>query len=252
MTTRVAACLGAILAAVALAGCGGAGDGGRVSVWVTRDDGRSVLIDETVPSGLTALQAVDRVADIGTRYGGRYLQSVDGLEGSLDRQQDWFLYVNGYEADRGGAELIGRDGDIVWWDFHDWSEREAPLVAGAYPEPFLHGHHGERRPVLVLYESAGQAGHAVQIGRQVAADEVRAAALGEAPADANVISLVGGPERLELRFRSGDQGVARPGAPVVLTVGGPAVERLAADPAAYRFRYAVGVPAEDGPDRAAP
>src|SRR5205823_3931650 len=50
--------LPAALAGVALlAGCGGAGGGGKATVWVTRDEGRHVVLTGTVPAGLTAMQA---------------------------------------------------------------------------------------------------------------------------------------------------------------------------------------------------
>ena len=132
--------------AAALAGCAGgepAADGGSATLWVTRDRGATVLHDEKVPAGVTVLQALDRVADIETRYGGRFVQAVDGIEGSLDRGDDWFYYVNGYLAERGAAEYRLRDGDVAWWDYRDWAgggEREDRVVVGAFPEPFLHGY----------------------------------------------------------------------------------------------------------------
>ena len=59
-------------ALVVLAGCGHERTGsGTASLWITRDRGASVLLVQTVPAGLTAMQALDRKADISTRYGGR-------------------------------------------------------------------------------------------------------------------------------------------------------------------------------------
>ena len=242
MRLRPVACIAAVaFAAVALAGCGGGGEGGgSASVWVTRDDGRTRLVVGTAPAGLNAIQALDRVAKLTTRYGGRYVQSVDGIAGSASGRHDWFLYVNGYEADRGGVEITLRDGDVAWWDFHDWSRSESLLVAGAFPEPFLHGYGGSRRDVHVLYASPGLAGAARQLGKIVRAIAVRPLADG-APAAANVVVLREGPERLRLSFRAGDGAVGRPGDPVQLLVSGAAV-RLAGDPAAYRYRYEVGPP----------
>ena len=105
--------LALLVLAAALAGCGGegrAGDGEQATLWVTRDRGATLLHDEPVPAGETALRALDHVADVDTRYGGRFVQAVDGIEGSLEGGQDWFLYVNGYLADRGGAEYRLREG----------------------------------------------------------------------------------------------------------------------------------------------
>lgn len=244
MRLRLVACAAAAAVAVAaFAGCGGGGDAGGkgvASIWVTRDDGRTRLVVGTVPAGLNAIQAVDRVAKLTTRYGGRFVQSVDGVAGSASARRDWFLYVNGYEADRGGAEITLRDGDIAWWDFHDWSRSESVLVAGAFPEPFLHGYRGARRDSYVLFASPSLAAAAKKIGAIVEAAAVRPLA-GGAPAEANVIVLRAGPERLRLSFRAGADAASRPGDPVQLLVSGPAV-RLATDPAAYRYRYEVGPP----------
>ena len=55
-------------ALVLLTGCGHERAGsGTASLWITRDRGASVLLVQTVPAGLTAMQALDRKADISTR-----------------------------------------------------------------------------------------------------------------------------------------------------------------------------------------
>lgn len=145
-----------LLAAALLVGCGGE-ESGEATLWVTRDRGAEVILDRKVPAGLTAMQALDRVADIETRYGGRYVQSINGIEGSLSNRRDWFYFINGYEADRSAAEYRLREGDVEWWDFRSWRTRmRAPVVVGAFPEPFLHGYDGETRPARVVYLSPDQ------------------------------------------------------------------------------------------------
>ena len=75
---------------------------------------------------------------------------MNGVEGSLDEQRDWFYFVNGIEPDHGGAEVKLRPGDVLWWDYRDWREEtRRPVVVGAFPEPFLHGWDGKRRPAEV-------------------------------------------------------------------------------------------------------
>ena len=60
------------VALVLLSGCGHErSSSGKASLWVTRDRGATVLLTRTVPAGLTAMEALDREADIETRYGGR-------------------------------------------------------------------------------------------------------------------------------------------------------------------------------------
>ena len=70
------------LSAAALAACSGE-SGGKATLWITRDKGTHVLLVRKVPSGLTAMQALDRVADIKTRYAGRFVEAINGIEGSL-------------------------------------------------------------------------------------------------------------------------------------------------------------------------
>lgn len=119
-------------------------------VWVTRDRGAEVILTADVPAGLTVLRALDRAAEIETRYGGRFVQSIEGIEGSLSGRQDWFFFVNGIEPDVGAAEIALGPGDVAWWDFRPWAETmREPVVVGAFPEPFLHGFAGKRRPWVV-------------------------------------------------------------------------------------------------------
>lgn len=147
--------LAALLLALLLAACGGgeggeAGEGPTARLWVTRDRGAQVVLTATVPAGLTVMQALQREADVETRYGGRFVEAVDGVEGSLDEGRDWFYFLNGIEPDVGAAEVELDEGDIAWWDYRSWSEQMAqPVVVGAFPEPFVHGWGDERRPVVV-------------------------------------------------------------------------------------------------------
>ena len=120
----IRAALVAVVAAALLAGCGGGGAGrGTATLWLTRDEGKTVLLVRSVPAGESVLQALERSAKISTRYGGRFVQSVNGLSGSITSRHDWFYYVNGIEGDRSGADYRLRDGDIAWWDYRDWGRR---------------------------------------------------------------------------------------------------------------------------------
>jgi Domain of unknown function (DUF4430) len=184
--------LAVALVVLVLAGWGGAGEEeGTARLWVTRDRGATVLLDAEVPAGQTLMRALASEVEIETRYGGRYLQSLDGLEGSLERQRDWFWFVNGYEGDRSAAEYRLRDGDVGWWDYRGWErEGEARVVVGAFPEPFVHGYAGQKRRAVVRYAP----GVEVVLARQLAADiqarpdDVRA--LGSpVPEGANVLVL---------------------------------------------------------------
>lgn len=181
---------------VLLAGCGGSGgEEGTAQLWVTRDRGAEVLLDVEVDAGQTLMRALAAEADVETRYGGRFIQSINEIEGSLERQRDWFWFVNGYEGDRSAASYRLRDGDVAWLDYRAWEgEGEARVVVGAFPEPFLHGYEGKTRPIAVRYEPA--------VGRRAA---VLARSLGDVemqalpapvPEGANVLEVRSGPPRL--------------------------------------------------------
>jgi Domain of unknown function (DUF4430) len=196
-------------------GCGN-GTSGRATLWITRDRGAQVLKVTHVPAGLTAMQALERVSDVSTRYGGRYVQAIDGVRGSLTAQHDWFYFVNGYEADRSAAEYRLHAGDVEWWDFRAWRHAlHVPVVVGAFPEPFLHGWNGHRRPAVVEYDKTTRH-DAAAVARRLHA---RLARLGSHVApDANVLvlecPLYPNSPRVTARMRAGDH----TGAPVMFTV----------------------------------
>lgn len=142
--------------ALALAACGaGEGpEGGNATVVVTRDFGTTELGRESgsVPAGENAMRLLQRHFDVETRYGGGFVQSIEGLAGgrSGGREVDWFFYVNGVESPAGAASRKVADGDVVWWDHHDWtSAMRVPAVVGSFPEPFRSGIDGERLPVRI-------------------------------------------------------------------------------------------------------
>ncbi len=212
-----------LCATVVAAGCGGVDTHGEATLWVTRDRGCHVLLVRRVPAGLSAMQALKRVADVETRYGGRYVQSIDGVAGSLLARRDWFYFVNGIEADRGAAEYRLHPGDVEWWDYRSWQhEMRAPVLVGAFPEPFLHGYGGKVRPAVVVGRGAGARALARVTRGRVAAS---------APAGANVLRLTRGGPRFTGRLRRGGG--------VELVYGGDPM-RLARHPSMYRFKYEVG------------
>ena len=109
----------ALLAVLALAGCGG-GERGVATLKVTRDHGRQVLLVERVPAGLTAMQALQRKAEVRTSYGGRFVVSINGLSSAPRR--DWFYFIDGALGDRSAAEVRLHDGDVELWDYRRWSD----------------------------------------------------------------------------------------------------------------------------------
>ena len=141
------------MAALALAGCGlGAGSApAHVSLLVTHGFGAATVLQTAAPklSGAdTVMRMLQRNATITTRFGGGFVQSIDGLAGGGGL--DWFYYVNGVEQHKGAAATRLHNGDAVWWDRHDWSAtQDIPAVVGSFPEPFVHGYGGSRLPLRI-------------------------------------------------------------------------------------------------------
>ena len=161
---RVRALVVAALLLAGLTAAGGCGfgegserPGGGATLRVTRDFGHralgSVRLDK-VREGQTVMRMLRSKFDVTTRYGGRFVQSIDGLSGEGGGGQvDWFFFVNGVEAGKGAADFEVSPGDRIQWDRRDWSAAmRVPAIVGAYPEPFVNGLGGRRRPVRVECE----------------------------------------------------------------------------------------------------
>jgi hypothetical protein len=203
---------------LALAACGAGGRGhGTATLWVTRDRGAHVVFAGRVPAGLDGIRTVEKRLRITTRYGGRYLQSVDGLAGSLSSQRDWFYWVNGIEGDRSAADVTIHAGDVLWWDYRRWrpATMSIPVVAGAWPHPFVDS------PTSVVTPFA-------PLGRSLAR-QVRGVLDAKRPRrNYVVVARTFAPQHVHIfRFRHG----------VVLELGRAVAARLARDPHALRFRF---------------
>lgn len=209
-----------LVLALALAGCGGGGRAhGTATLWVTRDRGAHVVFAGPVPAGLDGIQTIEKKLKVTTRYGGRYVQSIDGIAGSLGEQRDWFFFVNGLEGNRSAAEVRIKPGDVLWWDYRHWtpSTMSIPVVAGAYPHPFVDG---RGRTSVVAKDRV----LARRIARQVHG-------VVNSPVSLRNFILIGGaypPGHVAIHtFRNG----------YVLELGLRAATRLAADEHALRFRF---------------
>jgi hypothetical protein len=215
MSARSAARLLAVLcAAAALGGCGvGPGEGPQagVKLTVTRDFGSRPLLERDrlqVADADTVMRVLQRNAEVRTRFGGDFVQSIEGVAGGRrdGRPVDWFLYVNGILAERGASAVRLRGGDRVWWDHHDWGlTPDVPAVVGSFPEPFLHGSAGRRLPVRVECEDPraaacdAVAGKLISLGIPAGRSEI-----GGSAADDTLRVLVGPWSRLRGRDAEAD------------------------------------------------
>jgi hypothetical protein len=160
----------ALIACAVLAGCGlGAGPkrSGTVQLRVTRDFGTETLRTASVPkvrSSDTVMRLLQRNAKITTRYGGGFVESIDGIAGNESGgRHDWFYFVNGTEAPTGASDRQLKPGDVVQWDYRTWNATpHVPAIVGAFPEPFLHGQNGTRYPTRVECTSSTKSCTAVQ------------------------------------------------------------------------------------------
>jgi Domain of unknown function (DUF4430) len=221
--------------ALGLAGCGsGPGAADQATVWVTRDRGAHVLHAAKVPASGSALQALQRVAKVKTRFGGRYVREVDGV--AERGRRAWFYYANGYLADRGAGDYRLRAGDVIWWDYRSWRDPlDDAVVVGAFPEPFLHGYAGKRLPSAVLYREPRLRRGALALGRLLGAVLV-APIWRIPPQNANLLVLEPGP-RTSLQVLEGTA-ATKPGSPVFFRYSGDPL-RLARNPRMFRYRYSV-------------
>jgi hypothetical protein len=191
----LAAALALFAAAAAGCGLGPGNDEGDVSLTVTRDYGSKVMLQksDSIRESDTVIRLLDRDADISTRYGGGFIQSIDGLAGSQSggRSRDWFFYVNGIESPIGSAQYDPSGGDRIWWDYRDWTAAmRVPAVVGSWPEPFVHGFQGEHWSTTVDCQAS-------QAICQTVDDRLRSAGVATvAPTAGGIRVLVGGWRKL--------------------------------------------------------
>lgn len=131
----------------------------EVSVVVTKDFGKEVLLKQTtgIEPGTTAMDALQMVANVETKYGGGFVSAINGVgseyEGANKSKKDWFFYINGIASNVGARDYVLQDGDIEHWDFRNWSYHQfVPAIIGDFPQPFLSNHKGRVKPTVIAYE----------------------------------------------------------------------------------------------------
>lgn len=200
MRRRLAAAAALLASSCALAACGiGAGEpSSDVSVLVTRDFGTQRL-GEFGPAPTqgqdTVMRLLQREFRVTTRFGGGFVQSIDGLAGGREdgRRVDWFYFVNGIEASKGAADTRVNPGDAIWWDRRPWDgAMRIPAVVGSFPEPFVNGQGGDRFPTRIECEDPGGAVCEDVVGRLRAQDLITSSApIGTTSGDELTRVLVG-------------------------------------------------------------
>jgi hypothetical protein len=140
------------------------------------------------PTALRALQAT-----FGADPGG----GASGVRAVGGRPGAWSYYVNGLGAEVPAGAYRLSAGDQVWWDRHPVApagpSARIPAVVGQFPEPFVSGAGGRRRPVRIDCAEDSQAACRA-VGRALSALGVKVsqADLGAA-AGLELLRLVVGP-----------------------------------------------------------
>ena len=128
----------------------------QVRVVATTGFGAHTLFDVTVAleEETSAIEILRSVAEVETSYADCFIEAINGVGGTSQRgKMDWFYCMNGIMADSGACDYELRDGDVEWWDFHDWSfRRNVSATIACFPSAFVNGYEGQIRPTLVVFE----------------------------------------------------------------------------------------------------
>ncbi|MGH2892293.1 MAG: DUF4430 domain-containing protein, partial [Solirubrobacteraceae bacterium] len=118
MRLRVRTAVAALAIVLGCCGCGlgpGAPTKG-ISLTVTGGFGSrhiSTVSRSKVPGSETVMRMLERSFKVSTRYGGGFVESIDGLAPS-GSGSDWFYYINGVQASKGAAATAVHAGDHIW------------------------------------------------------------------------------------------------------------------------------------------
>lgn len=137
-TKPIAAAIAVLAVAIGVAGCAsGEPSGPTTTLSIMRDFGAVAVEPDAVVAatpGLTVMRQLEQTAKVETTYGGRFVNSINGLEGGAGN--DWLFFVDGIESDKAATEWRLRGGEVVQWDFHAWQgTKTGNAIVGAFPRP---------------------------------------------------------------------------------------------------------------------
>ncbi len=129
----------------------------EIRLWITRDYGQEAILQQAaiLEPGSTLMDLMQAKCTLKTKYGGGFIDSINGLKSSAallsGGREDWFYYVIGIWHDVGGLDYSLNGGETIWWDYHVWQGGSTnSAVIGSYPEPFLNGYQGQVRPTTIM------------------------------------------------------------------------------------------------------
>lgn len=92
---------------------------------MTRDLGEELLETLTVgiKPGHSLMDYMQEEWQVKTGFGGGFVKGINGLESASisGGRFDWFFYVNNEVSPVGAEQYEPKAGDIIYWDYHQWS-----------------------------------------------------------------------------------------------------------------------------------
>ena len=128
----------------------------EVHIVITKNFGKELIQEDaiSVSYGTSALEALESVAKVETKYGGKFVVSIKNIKSEYpEKKYDWFFYVNGFLAKEGGGSYILTAGDSIQWDYHNWEyQYHQSAIIGDYPMHFVKGYDGKISPTIIIFE----------------------------------------------------------------------------------------------------
>jgi len=91
---------------------------------ITTDYGKVIILNETtieVPRYYNIKDALNKIAVVEYIYGGGFVYSINGIASKYpEAYVDWFFFVNGIMSNVGVLDYNLVDGDVVYFDYHNW------------------------------------------------------------------------------------------------------------------------------------
>ena len=126
-----------------------------VSLVVSKDFSSPKEFNTSFETDDSVMDLLKSKTTVETSYSGAFVTSINEIPEKGAKGRDWFYYVNGIQAQVGALAYNIQAHDHVWWDYHSWKNGEfISAVIGAYPQPFLSGYAGNKKPTVIRASNA--------------------------------------------------------------------------------------------------
>lgn len=139
---------------------------------ITRNFGREIVqeLDVAIRPETSLIELMQQDLQVSTGFGGGFIKAINNYEsGSFSGQRwDWFFYVNGIGSPVGAGQVKPRPGDMIWWDYHAWSNGPGQsAVIGCFPGPLSNT--STARVQVKILTDAGNEGSGERVRQALAA-----------------------------------------------------------------------------------